>query len=60
MKCPICQTWVSVLETRAKPNNERYRRYLCANEHRFSTREAVVAKESNTKPENTSKSSKTL
>lgn len=41
VKCPVCEKWVSVLETRQRPNNEVYRRYECANEHRFSTKERV-------------------
>jgi len=40
MKCPQCKAWTTVLETRSKPNNETYRRYACANEHKFSTKEA--------------------
>jgi transposase-like protein len=39
MKCPQCKAWAIVLETRSKPNNETYRRYQCANEHKFSTKE---------------------
>ncbi|MBV5346497.1 MAG: hypothetical protein JZU63_13810, partial [Rhodoferax sp.] len=41
MKCPVCNTWVMVKETRARPNNVAYRRYECANEHRFITLEKV-------------------
>lgn len=41
MKCPTCDTWTNVLETRNKPNNMTYRRYECANLHRFSTVEKV-------------------
>lgn len=41
MKCPQCKAWATVLETRSKPNNETYRRYACANEHKFSTKEAL-------------------
>jgi len=41
MKCPVCKKWVSTLETRTRPNNEVYRRYQCANEHRFTTKEVV-------------------
>ena len=41
VKCPVCDQWVSVLETRARDNNETYRRYRCANEHRFVTKEKV-------------------
>lgn len=43
MKCPVCQAWVSVKETRSRPqNNSTYRRYECANEHRFTTTESVT------------------
>ena len=42
MKCPTCKAWVEVKETRSKPNNETYRRYQCANEHNFSTKEVVA------------------
>ena len=41
VKCPVCDQWVSVLETRGRDNNETYRRYQCANEHRFTTKERV-------------------
>ena len=41
VKCPVCDAWVSTLETRARANNETYRRYQCANEHRFTTKEKV-------------------
>jgi len=40
--CPQCNAWTRVLETRHKYNNEVYRRYECANTHRFSTMEKVV------------------
>lgn len=42
MKCPTCGAWVEVKESRARPNNTRYRRYECANLHRFVTHETVV------------------
>lgn len=42
MKCPHCKAWTEVLETRGRPHNETHRRYECANEHRFSTKESVV------------------
>ena len=42
MKCPTCKAWADVSETRSKPNNEKYRRYKCANDHSFSTKEAVA------------------
>ena len=42
MRCPVCQTWVQVKETRQRPNNTIYRRYECANLHRFVTNELVA------------------
>jgi len=44
MKCPECGAWTSVLETRTRSTGVVVRRYVCANEHRFTTHEtpAVV------------------
>jgi transcriptional regulator NrdR family protein len=42
MRCPVCQTWVQIKETRQKPDNSIYRRYECANTHRFVTTEQVA------------------
>lgn len=50
MRCPKCGTWTRVLETRDKLENRTYRRYECANEHRFSTLEQVVKFKRNQKP----------
>lgn len=36
MKCPICNAWTQVLRT-----DGTRRRRECANEHRFTTREAA-------------------
>jgi len=44
MICPECNAWTRVLETRHKYNNEVYRRYECANMHRFSTMERIKEK----------------
>ncbi len=41
MKCPVCQTWTMVKETRTRPGNTKLRRYECANLHRFVTLEKV-------------------
>lgn len=41
MKCPRCGAWTEVLETRARKDGTKHRRYECANEHRFSTVEQV-------------------
>jgi transcriptional regulator NrdR family protein len=40
MKCPDCKAWTEVKETRQKKDGTTYRRYQCANLHRFSTHEA--------------------
>jgi len=45
MKCPVCNAWVSVLETRQKSDNSTYRRYECANGHRFTTYERIVLRD---------------
>lgn len=41
MKCPVCGAWTMVKETRKKQDNTKYRRYECANLHRFTTLETV-------------------
>ena len=41
VKCPVCEQWVSTLETRNRKNGDVYRRYRCANEHRFTSKEQV-------------------
>lgn len=41
MKCPVCGAWSEVLNTRAAPNHTIKRRRQCANEHRFTTVEAL-------------------
>jgi len=41
-KCPECKAWADVLETRQRPEYT-YRRYECANNHRFTTRESLWA-----------------
>jgi transcriptional regulator NrdR family protein len=52
MHCPVCKTWVQVKETRRREENTNYRRYECANLHRFVTTEQVVRviKPKNAKP----------
>lgn len=44
MKCPECNTWTSVLESRQSTGNTRKRRYECANLHRFSTLETIIVR----------------
>jgi len=41
VKCPVCDKWVKTLETRERQDKSTYRRYECANEHRFVTKEKV-------------------
>jgi len=42
MKCPYCNSWTYVKDTRTrKTDGARRRMYLCANEHRFTTIERV-------------------
>lgn len=41
MRCPTCQTWTEVLETRTRQDGTRRRRYVCANMHKFNTVERV-------------------
>jgi transcriptional regulator NrdR family protein len=43
MKCPECGAWTVVKETRADENNSRRRRIECANMHRFTTLETIIA-----------------
>lgn len=46
MDCPTCKAWAEVKDTRPrKEDNTRYRRYECANGHRFSTLEQVLPPE---------------
>jgi len=46
MDCPTCKAWAEVKDTRQrKEDNTRYRRYECANGHRFSTLEQVLPPE---------------
>jgi len=40
MKCPVCNAWVEVQETRQRANG-KYRRYQCGNLHTFGTMESV-------------------
>ena len=42
MKCPRCNAWVEVLETRMRADGVKRRRYMCANMHRFTTLEVAV------------------
>jgi transcriptional regulator NrdR family protein len=42
MKCPVCGTYTEVIDSRLRGDNIRRRRYVCANEHRFTTNEIVI------------------
>lgn len=37
MRCPKCNAWTRVLQTRVRPDNTKTRRCECANLHRFTT-----------------------
>ena len=45
MKCPICNTWTSVITTRESPTFGHTRRRECGNEHRFTTQEVFIPQE---------------
>ena len=45
MKCPICNAWSIVKQTKKSPTFGYTRRRECANEHRFTTQEVVVPPE---------------
>ncbi len=50
MICPTCNAWTRTLETREKPGHTTYRRYECANLHRFTTLEQAVQLKPGPKP----------
>jgi transcriptional regulator NrdR family protein len=43
MKCLVCGAWTVVKDSRVDQNNNRRRRIECANLHRFTTLETVIA-----------------
>lgn len=45
MKCPVCDTWSIVKQTKKSPAFGYVRRRECANEHRFTTQEIVIPEE---------------
>jgi transcriptional regulator NrdR family protein len=45
MKCPFCNAWSIVKETRNSPTFGHTRRRECGNEHRFTTKECVIPQE---------------
>ena len=44
MKCPICNAWTFIKDTRSK-DTRVHRRRECANGHKFSTDERIATKE---------------
>ena len=42
MKCPICNAWTLVKDTRKRENNITIRRYECGNLHTFKTTEQIT------------------
>lgn len=42
MKCPLCGAATDVKETRTRENNMVYRKRLCFNDHKFTTKEIPV------------------
>jgi hypothetical protein len=48
MKCPICNAWTEQLDTRKRAGST-YRRYECANTHRFTTKDNEVTRTDATK-----------
>jgi transcriptional regulator NrdR family protein len=42
MKCPECGVWTLVQDSRMRSDGSRRRRYLCANQHKFSTLEVIA------------------
>jgi len=42
MKCPVCGAWTLIKDTRKTADNQKKRRYECANEHRFNTLETIL------------------
>jgi transcriptional regulator NrdR family protein len=45
MKCPVCQAWTTIKDTRKSPVWGYIRRRECGNEHRFTTQEKVIPDE---------------
>jgi len=43
MKCIVCGAWTVVKDSRVDQDNNRRRRIECANLHRFTTLETVIA-----------------
>ena len=45
MKCPICQAWTIIKQSRESPDFGYIRRRECANLHRFTTAEVIIPDE---------------
>lgn len=45
MKCPECNAWTIVKDTRKSPTFGYMRRRECANYHKFTTQEVIVPQE---------------
>lgn len=45
MKCPVCDAWTTIKESRESPIFGYIRRRECGNEHRFTTQEKVIPDE---------------
>ena len=43
MKCPFCEAWTTIKESRESPIFGYTRRRECGNQHRFTTKERVVS-----------------
>ena len=50
MRCPICDSWTSVLETREGEHCTTKRRRECANGHRFGSVEVTTSMYSHARP----------
>ena len=48
MKCPTCGLNGKILETRTNDDESKRRRYQCAKDHRYSTREIISKDELHT------------
>lgn len=45
MKCPVCDAWTTIKESRESPIFGYIRRRECGNQHRFTTQEKVIPNE---------------
>jgi transcriptional regulator NrdR family protein len=45
MKCPFCEAWTTIKESRESPIFGYTRRRECGNQHRFTTQERVVSED---------------